>query len=53
MRPFAFDRVEVGRIWREIFEDVPSVTDRVLNIGAFMESGIVHDGDGFKGHFGQ
>ena len=50
LSPLVLNGVEVGRIRREIFEGVAGLAEGVLNVGAFVESGVVQDdhGDGGK-----
>ena len=47
-----FDGVEVWGVGREILEVMPCLGDGGLGIGAFVESGVIHDDDGTFGQFG-
>jgi hypothetical protein len=51
--PFVFDRIEVGRIGRKVFKGMPGPAQGVLNIGPFMEGGIIQDNDGGRRQLGQ
>ena len=53
LRPFAFYGVEVWGIWGEKFEGMPRIADNFLDVGAFVEGGVVHDDDGFCGKLGE
>jgi len=46
LSPRVLDGVKVGRIRRELFEGVAGLAADVLNVGAFVESGVVQDDHG-------
>jgi len=41
-----FDGVEIGRIKRQVFQGVANLAERVLNIGSFVEGGVIEDNHG-------
>lgn len=41
-----FDRIEVWRVRRKIFNAMPSLLDIFLDIAPFMESSVVHHDHG-------
>ena len=53
LSPLVLNGVEVGRIRREIFESVAGLAEGVLNVGAFVESGVVQDDHGGGGKLRQ
>ena len=53
LRPFVLDGVEVWRVRREVFEDVTGLAKGLLNIGAFVEGGVIQDDNGGRGQLGQ
>ena len=46
LRPFMFDGVEVRGVRGEVFEGVAGVAQGILNVGSFMESGVIQDNHG-------
>ena len=46
LRPFVLNRVEVGAVWRQVFEGVSGIFDHLSGVFAFVKGGVVHDQDG-------
>ena len=44
--PLVFDGVEIRGIGWEVFEGVAGLAKGVLNVGAFVEGGVIHDDHG-------
>ena len=53
LSPFVLDGIEVGGIRWEVFEGVARLAEGVLNVGAFVESGVVQDDHGGRGELRQ
>ena len=45
LRPFMFDGIEIRGVRGEVFEGVTGVAQGVLNIGPFMEGGVIEEDD--------
>lgn len=53
LRPFLFDRVEVGRIRRQVKRRMSGFPYEVLCVPSFMEGCVIHDDDDLFRQFGQ
>ena len=51
LSPFGLNGVEVGAVWREVFESVAGVFDHALCVAAFVKCCIVHDNNGPRRQF--
>ena len=46
LRPFMLDGIEIGGIRRQVFQGVAGLAKGVLNVGAFVEGGVIEDDHG-------